>query len=305
MKGGHALKDHNTYIIEKSEDGMKLEGYLRNKLRLSHRTLVKLKKNQSIKLNGEKSRINVLLSEGDKLEITLYGEESENILPEPMELDIVYEDEYLIAVNKPYNMPVHPTRRHIMGTLANGIVYYWMNRERSTVVRLVNRLDKDTSGLVVIAKNSHIQHLLSLNIGKPEFEKKYIAVVEGIPDNTVGTIDLPIARERAGFIKRVVREDGDRAVTHYEVLSSFKSTCVLSIKLETGRTHQIRVHMSHIGHPLLGDELYGGSTKLIYRHALHANEINMKHPITGKWLKLKAEMPSDMVELIEALKFQE
>ncbi|MFZ5352145.1 MAG: RluA family pseudouridine synthase [Bacillota bacterium] len=296
------MKDYNLYVIDRSYEGCELRTFLKRELKLSHRTLINLKKNNSMKVNGETAYTNTILKVGDRLEITLAEEESEGILPEPMELDIVYEDEYMAVLNKPYNMPVHPTRRHYMGTLANGLVYHWMNRERSTVIRPVNRLDKDTSGLVVFAKNAHIQHLLSMNMAKPEFEKRYEAIVEGCVEICKGTINAPIAREYEGRVKRTVREDGERAVTHYELKEQLKDASLLDILLETGRTHQIRVHMSYIGHPLLGDDMYGGSLKHIHRHALHAGSINMLHPITNQWLYLKAELPEDMKNVIERLR---
>ncbi len=298
------MKDYNIHTINAAFAGRSIESFLKGELKLSRRTISSLKRNQSLRLNGGEARTNMQLKEGDILEITLAAEESESILPEPMELDIVYEDEYLIVINKPYAMPVHPTKGHIMGTLANGLVYYWMNNERSTVIRPVNRLDKDTSGLVVFAKNSHIQHLLSLSMGKPEFKKRYTAIVDGSMEGREGTVDAPIAREIDQRIKRVVREDGDSSVTHYQVLECYKDAALLDIILETGRTHQIRVHLSYIGHPLIGDTLYGGSDRMD-RHALHAYEITMKHPINSNWLKLSAEMPKDMKDLLECLRRKE
>jgi 23S rRNA pseudouridine1911/1915/1917 synthase len=185
-----------------------------------------------------------------------------------------------------------------MGTLANGMVYHWMGEKDNITIRPVNRLDKDTSGLVVFAKSSHIQHLMSLETYKSNMKKEYVAIVHGIVEADSGTIDVPIARETQHSVKRVVREDGSKAVTHYRVLRKYSDYSLLSIILETGRTHQIRVHMTHIGHPLLGDELYGGSSEAIQRHALHAYRIVMRHPVSREIIKLTAPVPGDMVSLL-------
>jgi 23S rRNA pseudouridine1911/1915/1917 synthase len=292
------MKKIDFYIVDKTSAGMTLRDYLSHRLHFSRRSIISLKKSGGAFINGEISHMNVVLQESDKIEISFEDSESENILPEQMELDIVFEDEHIIVLNKEYGMPVHPTRRHIMGTLANGLAYYWMDREEQIKIRPINRLDKDTSGLVVFAKNAHIQHLLSFYVGKEEFKKEYTAIVQGSLLNRSGTIDLQIARETEYGMKRIVREDGDRAVTHYKVIAEMKGFSVVNITLETGRTHQIRVHMAHIGHPLLGDELYGGSTKLIGRQALHAEKITMLQPLSKKWHIFSTPVPRDMQRII-------
>lgn len=293
------MKDVNTYQVDKCDSGMTLKGFLKSKLHFSHRSIVALKKTNGVTINGGSCHMNMQLKENDIIEVCITDTESENILPEQMELDIIFEDEYLIVLNKKPNMPVHPTRKHIMGTLANGLAYYFMNTEKATKVRPINRLDKDTSGLVMFAKSAHIQHLLSFYVGTEAFKKEYIAIVHGEMQEAEGTIDLPIAREEERAMKRVVREDGDRAVTHFCTLAIFDKISVVKIALETGRTHQIRVHMSHIGHPLLGDTMYGGSQELINRQALHAESITMLHPITKQWHKFAAPVPEDMQRLLE------
>lgn len=293
------MRKKDIYIIDEASEGITLKHYLSTRLRFSRRSIISLKKSGGALINGDICHMNVVLKESDKIEISFEDSESENILPEQMELDIVFEDEHIIVLNKEYGMMVHPTRKQIMGTLANGLAYYWMGRAEPIKIRPINRLDKDTSGLVVFAKNAHIQHLLSFYVGKEEFKKEYIAIVHGNLLHSEGTINLPIARETEHSMKRVVREGGDRAVTHYKVLAVRKGFCVISITLETGRTHQIRVHMSHIGHPLLGDEMYGGSTELIGRQALHAEKITMLHPLINEWYSFMAPVPEDMQMLIK------
>ncbi|MDF2520510.1 MAG: RluA family pseudouridine synthase [Clostridia bacterium] len=287
------------YNIEKQHEGITIRGYLKDKLQYSRRSIIALKKNCGVRLNGNISHMNMHLKENDVLEVELQDTESENILPEKMELDIVFEDESLIVLNKKADMPVHPTRRHLTGTLANGLAYKWQAEAEARKIRPINRLDKDTSGLVVFAKNAHIQHLLSFNVGKEEFRKEYIAIVHGQMEESEGTIDQPIAREEEWAMRRVVREDGYRSVTHFKTLAVYDDYSIVSLVLETGRTHQIRVHMSYIGHPLLGDILYGGETDLIGRQALHARKITMLHPITKKWHTFEAPVPEDMQKLLD------
>jgi len=292
------LKNYNIFNIEKECDGLKLGKYLREKLRMSRNGLTKVKKSCSLKVNGNYVHTDEILKAGDKVEFELPDQNSENILPECMELDIIYEDEYMVVLNKKSDIPTHPSGKYYTGTLANGLMYHLMEEGRPITIRPVNRLDKNTSGLVIFAKSSHIQHLMALEDYKPNFIKEYLAVAQGIVEADSGTIDAPIAIERAHSVKRTVREDGYRAITHYRVIERYEDYSLLGIILETGRTHQIRVHMAHLGHPLLGDELYGGSQEIISRQALHAYNIKMLHPIIHTNLNFTAELPEDMLQLI-------
>lgn len=293
------MKKYNTYEIEKQHDGAKLGDYLREHLMMSRNGLIKVKKSGSLKVNGLRVHTDNLLKTGDKVEFELPDQNSENILPEYMELDIIFEDEYMILINKAAGIPTHPSKNHYMGTLANGLMYHLMEEGQDITIRPVNRLDKNTSGLVLFAKSSHIQHLMSLESYKQKISKEYLAIVEGKVEAGSDTVDAPIAREREHSIKRTVREDGARAVTHYRVIERYEDYTLLSIFLETGRTHQIRVHMAYIGHPLLGDDLYGGGQEKINRHALHAYNIKMLHPIVHNDLNFTAELPRDMSALIK------
>lgn len=293
------MKDYNTHVVEQSDSGKVLKDFLRSKLQYSRRSIIALKKSGGVTINGVSCHMNTLLKANDQIDIVFEDTESENIMPEQMQLDIIFEDEHLIVINKSPSMPVHPTRKHITGTLANGLAYYWQEKDKPIKIRPVNRLDKDTSGLVLFAKSAHLQHLLSYYVGQEEFKKEYIAVVHGKMNESEGTIDLPIAREAEMAMKRVVREDGDRAVTHFKTLQAFQEYSVVRITLETGRTHQIRVHMSHMAHPLLGDTLYGGSMELIERQALHAEKITMLHPVTKQWHQFIAPVPADIQKLIK------
>lgn len=287
--------------MDEDWSGGKLGDFLKNKLLMSRRGLIKIKKSGSVMVNGSIAYMNRELNQGDRIEFAFEEPGSESILPENMELDIVFEDEYLAVVNKAAGIPTHPSRNHIMGTLANGMMYHWMGEQENITIRPVNRLDRNTSGLVAFAKNSHIQHLMSLESYKSNMRKEYIALVHGILENASGTIAEPIAREKEHSIRRTVRDDGMRAVTHYRVLAGYEDFTLLSIVLETGRTHQIRVHLAYIGHPLMGDDLYGGTMEKIQRHALHAYKIIMRHPISGETLEFTAPVPSDMKILVPGL----
>ena len=215
------MKHYNEYLITEEHSGKSIKDYLKNHMLISNRTLVKLKKNSSILLNGEAVYVTKKLKAGDRLEIILLDEESKNVIPEAIDLDIIYEDDYIIAVNKPPDMPVHPTRGHLTGTLANALAYYYMNVGRSIKIRPINRLDKDTSGVVIFAKNSHIQYLMSKE--DSFISKEYIAIVKGMVSKDREIIDLPIKRENEYSIKRIVNEEGQKSITAYEVIDKMKN----------------------------------------------------------------------------------
>jgi 23S rRNA pseudouridine1911/1915/1917 synthase len=214
-------------------------------------------------------------------------------------LDIVFEDEDVIAVNKPHGMVVHPTKHYSGNTLSNAVAYHMSERGEYAAFRPVNRLDRDTSGLVVAGKNIYSASRLSGSVSKT-----YLAVCEGELSGS-GTIDTPIAREEGHSSKRKVSPEGDRSVTHWTVLCSLGGMTLLEIRLETGRTHQIRVHFSSIGMPLCGDDLYGGGRELIGRQALHCREAEFVHPVSGEIISLSAPVPNDMAALPPCRRYAE
>ena len=246
-------------------------------------TLVKKAKYGGIRLNGETVTVRALVNEGDKIELYLDEEKSESIPPMDIPLRVLYEDEDLIAVDKPTNMPTHPSKGNNLPTLANAIMGYFNG---DFVFRSVNRLDRDTSGVVIVAKNKISASSLSSSMKKGLWSKKYHALVEGIPSPERGTIDAPIERIEEGNIKRCVRPDGKRAITKYKVIENLGERALCEITLLTGRTHQIRVHMSHIGHPLTSDFLYGRASEAEYY--LRCKEISFPHPRTGEMIIIKA-----------------
>lgn len=269
--------------VAKACDRMNIKDFLIKTLGLSV-TLVKRVKYGGVFINGENVHMRATVKTDDVVEVRISEPSNDSIEPIEIPLEIVYEDEYLLAVNKPTNMPTHPSRGNTLPTLANAVVAYMGD---GFVFRAVNRLDKNTSGIVLIAKDAVTSAKLGDMMKKHEFGKKYVAVLKGVPQGKSGTISAPIERECEGSIKRCVREDGKAAVTEYEVLSLINDKASLcEFRPKTGRTHQIRVHASYIGHPLLGDEMYGGGEG---EYLLHCKEMTLTHPITGEMLILRSD----------------
>lgn len=273
---------------------------LKAEFSMSDRLLLKLKKLDKIYLNGNVTSVNHPVLENDLIECYLdYEEDNSNIIPTEMPLNIIYEDEAYIVVNKPAGIPVHPSMDHYTDSLSNGIAFYFNQIGLKKKIRPVNRLDKDTSGIVIFAKNEYIQECLVRQMKSKEFIKRYIAVVNGNLDNLEGTINAPIARKEGSIIERCVSETGDIAITHYKVLKRKTDFDIVECILETGRTHQIRVHFAYLGHSLLGDTLYGTSSNLINRQALHAYEVEFTHPLSKKKVKYITTVPEDLNKLME------
>lgn len=287
-----------TYVNSSKYSNVK--EVLKAKFSMSDRLLLKLKKLDRIYLNGDVTSVNHLVLENDLIECYLdYEEDNSNIVPIEMPLNIIYEDEAYIVVNKPAGIPVHPSMDHYTDSLSNGIAFYFNQIGLKKKIRPVNRLDKDTSGIVIFAKNEYIQECLIRQMKSKQFIKKYIAVVNGNLDNLEGTINAPIARKEGSIIERCVCETGDIAITHYKVLKREPNYDIVECILETGRTHQIRVHFAYLGHSLLGDTLYGTSSDLISRQALHAYEVELIHPLSKKKVKYIATVPEDLNKLME------
>ena len=287
-----------TYRVS-NNNLINLKELLKSHFQISDRLLAKLKNAQKIIINGEKVSDRASIKTGDLVEVNLdFLENNSNIVPTKMELDILFEDETMLIINKPAGVPVHPSMDHFEDSLSNGIRFYFDEIGLKRKIRPVNRLDKDTTGIVIFAKNEYVQECLVKQMKKNTFVKEYIAVCSGSFDCKAGTIDAPIARKEDSIIERCVSEAGDKAVTHYEVLKNVNNYSVVKCILETGRTHQIRVHLAHIGHPLLGDTLYGTSSPLIHRQALHAYKVKFIHPISLKSIELTAKIPNDIENII-------
>lgn len=273
---------------------------LKAEFSMSDRLLLKLKKLDKIYLNGKVTSVNHPIVENDLIECHLnYDEDNSNIVPTKIPVNIIYEDEAYLVVNKPAGIPVHPSMDHYTDSLANGVIFYFNQIGLKKKIRPVNRLDKDTSGIVIFAKNEYIQECLIKQMKNKQFIKKYIAIVNGNLDNLEGIINAPIARKENSIIERCVSETGDTAITHYKVLKRNDNFDVIECILETGRTHQIRVHFAYLGHSLLGDTLYGVSSTLINRQALHAYEVEFIHPIIKQKVKYIADIPDDFKNILK------
>lgn len=288
-------KKEICFLVTKENDNKSLKFFLRKHCDLSSRTLAKLKReNMGITRNGALIKANELVRENDKIVISL-PQEINDIVAVKGNLDIVYEDDYILCVNKPYNMPVHPTKRHQLDTLSNLVSFHMNEKGESYTFRAVNRLDKDTSGLVLIAKDRYTCAYLQISSNT---EKEYVAVCEGVISEK-GTVDLPIALEKNSKIKRTADSRGQKSITHYVPIKGNNSHTLLCLNLETGRTHQIRCHMSCLGHPLAGDDLYGGKLDCIDRQALHCYKLSFIHPITQKRVSLQTEIPQEFLKIVE------
>jgi 23S rRNA pseudouridine1911/1915/1917 synthase len=323
--------------ITKNEESRPVLHILKDTLGLSSRLITKLKKvSGSLLLNECPVFTNVIVKEDDILKVIIdIDETSEGVIPESMPLNILYEDEILIALNKPPHTVIHPTYNFPTGTLANGLAHYLLSNGEKCLIRPVSRLDKDTSGIVIFAKNQYLQDYLSKNTkksGHNALVKKYYGIVSGIFNPSEGQIELPIKRVEGSTIERMVSEDGYYSLTKYKTLENYKLRAFQSItfpgctslntlstsnaslvefELMTGRTHQIRVHAMYSSHPLIGETLYNKDSQgssldlslngLIDRQCLHSREVSFIHPLTGKLLVLKAEIPDDMKNVLDQM----
>ncbi len=278
------------FVVKKDEDEIKR--ILIDELKISKEQIKKIK-DENILVNNKIQKMYQKVYKNDQIIINLdYCEDNSNIMPNPhIKFQILYEDDWLIIVNKPKFIPVHPTMRHYEDSLSNGIRYYYDKINLHKKIRPVNRLDKDTTGIVMFAKSEYIQSNLT------KYQKEYIAIVDGILEGK-GTINKRIARKENSIIERCVSESGQEAVTHFEVLKNYKDYTLVKCMLETGKTHQIRVHFASIGHPILGDTLYGTKSTRIDRQALHAYKITFMHPVSKEKITITAELPEDMKKLL-------
>lgn len=287
------------YIIKENNTDKSINELLSLEFNLSNRLTTKLIKNEKILLNDIPCDTRIFPKYNDVLTIDFNMEEdNSNIVPTKMNLNIIYEDEWFLVVNKPAGIPIHPSRMHFVDSLSNGVKYYFDLIGLKKKIRPVNRLDLDTSGLVLFAKCEYIQEALIQQMSKNIFKKVYLCLINGFLENESGIINLPIARKSGSIIERCINQEGHPSITHYKLIRKYTNYSLIECKLETGRTHQIRVHMSAIGHPLLGDTLYGNGSDLINRQALHSYQIECIHPIFKKTICFKSELPQDMNNLL-------
>jgi 23S rRNA pseudouridine1911/1915/1917 synthase len=297
-----------AYTVPQEQEGWRLRAVLLTGIGLSRKLLTRLKTSSSaITVNGEPRWLHEPMFVGDTVHIRLPLEQSSDILPQPMDLDIVHEDEHLLIVNKPWGLIVHPTHGHYINTLANGVVYYWQQQGVRHRFRPVHRLDQDTSGVLAIAKNAYAHQFISEQFQLGRVQKTYIAIVYGRLHNDQGTIDAPIDRSPENPHVRMVLSGGAASVTNYEVIERIGEATIVRLRPVTGRTHQIRVHMQYIGHPLIGDSLYvrkhdNPFSATMGRQALHAQTLCFTHPGSKQIVCYEAQLPQDMQQLIVDLR---
>lgn len=287
-----------TYNITEEQDAKTIQEFLKSHS-YSAQIIRHLKKTENgIMKNGIWARAGEMLRSGDVLTLTLTEKaSSEHIVPSPLPLSIVYEDEDLMIINKAAGMPIHPSQGNYDNTLANACAYYFQRQGVTFVYRCLNRLDRDTTGLLIVAKNMYSASLLSKMTAGREIHREYVAFAQGLTPS-LGTVTAPIARVPGSTIERTVDDcRGEYACTHFRRLAYKNGYSLISVKLDTGRTHQIRVHMKHIGHPLPGDFLYNPDYTVISRQALHSWRLSFRHPLTGKALCFTAPLPDDMAYL--------
>ncbi|SPF51389.1 Pseudouridine synthase [Candidatus Desulfosporosinus infrequens] len=300
MNAQHTLWE---YRLQSEDSGQKYLTILLHKFHFSLRLLQRLKQGERVWINGTFTYLTARGKEGETLSVQLFSDDEETNIPgENLPLKILYEDEYLFAVNKPVGQVVHPTHRYLTNTLGNAVIGYWERQGEHRLYRPIHRIDRNTSGVVVIAKNQFAHQQLAWQLERGQILKRYFGFVKGVVHENEGTIDDPIGFAPDSFIKRNIHPDGMPARTLFRVLYRYPQATLLEFILETGRTHQIRVHCEGFGHPMLGDDLYGGDTTLLSRQALHSSVYAFLHPATGLPLVIRAPFPDDLRELVKKLK---
>ncbi|HEY9856066.1 MAG TPA: RluA family pseudouridine synthase [Stenomitos sp.] len=291
------------YTVRETPPHATVSGVLTRQLGMSRLLIRRLKAVDGIYLNGQAVRVNHPAQEGDELELRLPEAPSEKVDPEPVPLDILYEDADLIVLNKPPGLVVHPTHGCYHGTLANGLAHYFQSHQEAVGIHPVHRIDRDTSGLVVFAKHSYAHQQLAGQLEEFKLDREYLAIAEGLLEQDHGVIEAPIARRSGPGGYREIAPHGQTATTHYQVLARSKETSetLLVLRLETGRTHQIRVHLQFMGHPLLADKLYGRPHATLQRQALHARTLSFRHPRTQELMRLVAPLPSDLSSYVASV----
>ncbi len=289
------------YIIDEDSSGLRVEQFLRRK-RYSGQNLSEIKRMpKSILVNGVHYYMRQELSTGDHLQVRICEtQNSEKIPPTKLPLDIVYEDEDLLVLNKPAGMPIHPSLNNYTNSMANALAYYFQSQGKPFIFRCCNRLDRDTSGLTIVSKHLVSGSILSDMTKYREVHREYLAIARGSVTPSEGTIQAPLGRKEGTIIERTVDwEHGEDAVTHYKVVKEANGHSLVSLRLETGRTHQIRIHMKYLGYPLIGDYLYNPDMEYMTRQALHSHHMEFTHPITGEHMSFTAPLPEDMARVMQ------
>ena len=289
------------YIIDEDSAGLRVEQFLRRK-RYSGQNLSEIKRMpKSILVNGVHYYMRQELSNGDHLQVRICEtKNSEKIPPTNLPLDIIYEDEDILVLNKPAGIPIHPSLNNYTNSMANALAYYFQSQGKPFIFRCCNRLDRDTSGLTIVSKHLVSGSILSDMTKYREVHREYLAITRGSVTPSEGTIQAPLGRKEGTIIERTVDwEHGEDAVTHYKVVKEANGHSLVSLRLETGRTHQIRIHMKYLGYPLIGDYLYNPDMEYMTRQALHSHHMEFTHPITGEHMSFTAPLPEDMARVMQ------
>ena len=295
------MKTFSTHTIAPEHAGLTVESYLKQILFYSGRKLQKLTRLKGIRLNGKTAFLQRKLQSADRLQVLQLVDTDFGVRPQSGEISILYEDNDLLVVNKPAAQLVHPTGQTTNGTLANYLASYLQQNKILAAVRPIHRLDRDTSGCVIFAKNSRSQLLLEQQLKSGLLKRTYWALVQGVIEPAAGTITAPIGPHPSLPNRRAITAHGQSAITHYKTLRTFANAALLELRLETGRTHQIRLHLAHSGYPILGDGMYGVRSALIARQALHAAAVSFKHPEEEREITVTAPLPQDFASALQQL----
>ncbi|MCE5286732.1 MAG: RluA family pseudouridine synthase [Pelosinus sp.] len=293
------MKTFVKHNIAAEQAGLTVEKYLKEFLNYSGRKIQKLTRKKGILLNGKTAYLQKTVKLGDTLQVLTLEDASYGVNPEKGSIDILYEDEYLMVLNKPAYQLVHPTGQTKNGTLANFLAYYFEERGILTTIRAVHRLDRETSGCILFAKSAYSQTTLEQQLTGKVLRRTYQALVRGIVTPSAGTIDAPIGPHPSLPNRRVVALNGEKAITHYQTIKTYADASLLELSLETGRTHQIRVHLSHHGYPIIGDKMYGVRTVWMPRQALHASSLTFEHIKSKSLITVHAPLSADFENALD------
>ncbi|OEH84843.1 hypothetical protein BHU72_08180 [Desulfuribacillus stibiiarsenatis] len=293
-----------TFVLTDEDAGQSLEQILKDKMSLSGRSIQRLTRMKGIFVNQKKAFLEKKLKTHDEIKVRV-EESNPNIPIFNRTIEVMYEDEWILVINKAPDLKVYPTHANDVQTLANAIQFYYQSQKRQAGIHLVHRLDTGTSGAIMVAKNSYAHQLFDKELKNNRISRTYIAIIEGAIQEEVDTINLPIDRCPTHQTKRCVSKNGEEAITHYQCLGKTKDYSIVKIQIETGRTHQIRVHFAHLGHPVAGDRLYGSTNRNITRQALHAYQLQWTHPIDDRKQCISAKIPADIQKLAQHIEMTE
>lgn len=294
------MKTYDKYTVAAEHEGLTVETYLKQVVKCSGRRIQKLTRAKGILLKGQKVFLQKKVKAGDILEVLVIRDLAYGVRPEEGEIKVLYEDEQLIVLDKAAGQLVHPTGQTDRGTLANFLAHYYQTKGIMTAIRPLHRLDRDTTGCVAFAKDASTQTEMELQLQSGVFKRTYLALVHGELEQE-GIIDAPIGPCPGRPNRRMIRPEGDQAITYYRTVRKFPDSSLLELLLTTGRTHQIRVHLAHIRHPIIGDGMYGRRSSIIGRQALHASMLRFRHPCTAQEVRVNAPFPTDMVRAMDSL----